>query len=496
MNTATQQDAQLAAADPRYMANADAAIATLDSPAQGIAVHDPATGELIARVPDSSPADALAAVGRADAAGADWARQSPRHRAQALHNWYELLIEHGEQIAMLISREMGKTLAEARGEVKYGTDFVRWYAEEAVRPAGQFQPAPDGGADILTRRAPVGLAVLITPWNFPLAMATRKIAPALAAGCPVVIKPATATPLTTYFAVQLAIRAGVPEQLIQVVSTSDATGFSREVLSDQRVRKVSFTGSTPVGRRLLELASKNVLRSSMELGGNAPLLVFDDADFERAIEGTIAAKLRNGGQSCIGANRIYVQSGIADEFAAELARRFAQVKVGAGLSDASGIGSLIDGRAVSQMQDFTNDALERGAQLLTGGHGYDSIGHFYAPTVLDHVGPSARVAGEEIFGPIAAIRRFDTEQQVLGWANDTEFGLAGYVFTQDLDRAMNVADQLQTGIVGINQGVPSNAAAPFGGVKQSGLGREGASEGLEEYQSVRFYNIARRTTAS
>ncbi|WP_313810742.1 NAD-dependent succinate-semialdehyde dehydrogenase [Glutamicibacter sp.] len=494
MNTTVQHSTRPLAANPQYVADADSSIAALHGPASGIAVHDPSTGEKIAFVPDSTPEEALAAVGRAQTTGVAWAEQSARHRASILHRWYELLIDHGDQLAKLISREMGKPLAEARGEVKYGTDFVRWYAEEAVRPGGNFQPAPDGGADILTRRAPVGLAVLITPWNFPLAMATRKIAPALAAGCPVVIKPATATPLTTYYAVKLAVEAGVPEDLIQVVSTSGSAAFSQAVLADPRVRKISFTGSTPVGRTLLELASKNVLRSSMELGGNAPLLVFNDADFERAIEGTIAAKLRNGGQSCIGANRIYVQSGIADEFAAELARRFAEVEVGAGLSDSAQLGPLIDQRAVDQMQELVQDALNGGAHLLVGGHGYSEAGHFYAPTVLDHVAPLARVSREEIFGPIAAIRRFDSEQQVLDWANDTEFGLAGYVFTQDVDRALNVADRLQTGIVGINQGVPSNAAAPFGGVKQSGLGREGASEGLEEYQSIRFYNISRRST--
>lgn len=495
MNTTTREDTTVLTASAQHVAEADAVIASLDSVTDGIAVHDPATGELLTRLKDSTPEQALNAVGRAHTAGIAWAKTSPRHRAQTLHQWYDLLIEHGEKIAKLISREMGKPLAEARSEVKYGTDFVRWYAEEAVRPSGGYRPAPDGGADIITRRSPVGLSVLITPWNFPLAMATRKIAPALAAGCPVVIKPATATPLTTCYAVNLAILAGVPEDLIQVVTTSNSSAFSTAVLTDPRVRKVSFTGSTPVGRTLLELASKNVLRSSMELGGNAPLIVFDDADFERAVEGTLAAKLRNGGQSCIGANRIYIQSGIADEFTAELAHRFAQIKVGAGLNEDSQLGALIDHRALAQMQDLTQDALSHGAQLLTGGHGYLGDGHFFAPTVLDHVDPASQVAKQEIFGPIAAIQRFDTEEQVIGLANDTEFGLAGYVFSQDLDRALNVADQLQTGIVGINQGVPSNAAAPFGGVKQSGLGREGGSEGLDEYQSVRFYNLARRSTS-
>lgn len=484
----------LVSADTDQVSRADAVISSLGLPATGIDVHDPATAELIARVPDIPVEGSLEALARADSAGVAWAARTPRQRADVLHAWYDLLIQNSEEIALLISREMGKTLAESRGEVKYGTDFVRWYAEEAVRAEGTYRPSPDGGADILTRRSPVGLSVLITPWNFPLAMATRKIAPALAAGCAVIVKPATATPLTTYLAVKLAVQAGAPEDLIQVVTTSSSSSFSRAVLTDPRVRKVSFTGSTPVGRTLLELASQNVLRTSMELGGNAPLIVFNDADFDRAIEGTIAAKLRNGGQSCIGANRIYVQSGIADAFTAELAARFAQVKVGAGLGLDSEVGALIDGRAVEDMHSLTTDALERGATLLTGGHGYDSAGHFFAPTVLDHVPSDATMVREEIFGPIAAIQRFDDEAQAVELANDTEFGLAGYVFSQDVDRALHVADRLQTGIVGINQGVPSNATAPFGGVKQSGLGREGGSEGLEEYQSIRFYNVSRRTT--
>jgi succinate-semialdehyde dehydrogenase/glutarate-semialdehyde dehydrogenase len=326
-------------------------------------------------------------------------------------------------------------------------------------------------------------------------MATRKIAPALAAGCPVVIKPATLTPLTTYFAVQLAVEAGVPEELIQVITTSKSGAFSEAVLSDPRVRKVSFTGSTPVGRQLLKLASQNVLRSSMELGGNAPLIVFNDADLQRAVDGTFAAKLRNGGQSCIGANRIYVQDGIADDFVAALTERFAAVSVGSGLGKDTGLGALIDDRAVAQMKAYTQNAVDLGANLLTGGHGYDSPGNFFAPTVLDRVTEDSDVAQSEIFGPIAAIQRFSTEAEAITRANATEFGLAGYVFTENLDRALNVADELQTGIVGINQGVPSNAAAPFGGIKQSGLGREGSSEGLEEYENIRFYNVARRATA-
>ncbi|MFD6055824.1 NAD-dependent succinate-semialdehyde dehydrogenase [Agromyces sp. NPDC060279] len=482
--------------DPAAVAHADRVIVGLGLPADGIAVDDPASGEHIGRVADLDVDDALLAVERADAAGSMWARTTPRQRADVLHAWYDLLVEHTEDLAHLIAREMGKPLAEARGEVKYGSDFVRWYAEEAVRPAGGFRDAPDGGANILTRRAPVGLAVLITPWNFPLAMATRKIAPALAAGCAAVVKPATATPLTTLFAVELARRAGVPEDLVQVVTTSSSSKFSEAVLRDPRVRKVSFTGSTEVGRTLMRLASDTVLRSSMELGGNAPFLVFDDADLDRAIDGALAAKLRNGGQSCIAANRFYVQDGIADAFADGLAARMREVTVGAGLGTGTGLGALIDRRAVDQMQALTEDAVARGAELRTGGERLGTSGNFFAPTVLDRVPADAEVATTEIFGPIAAIQRFRTEGEAIARANATEFGLAGYVFSESLDRAFNVADRLETGILGINQGVPSNAAAPFGGVKQSGLGREGSAEGLEEYQSVRFYNIARRETSA
>lgn len=488
----------LIAADAAAVALADRVIAGLGLPTDGIGVADPATGERIAHIDDIDVDGALQAVGTAHEAGRSWARTSPRERADVLHAWHALLVAHTEDLAHLISREMGKPLAEARGEVKYGTDFVRWYAEEAVRPGGNFREAPDGGASIITRRAPVGLAVLITPWNFPLAMATRKIAPALAAGCAAVIKPANLTPLTTIFAVELARQAGVPAELVQVVTTANASQFSEAVLRDERVRKVSFTGSTEVGRTLLRLASDTVLRTSMELGGNAPLIVFDDADLDRAIEGTLAAKLRNGGQSCIGANRIYVQNGIAEAFAEGLAQHIGAVAVGAGLGTGTALGPLIDDRAVRRMRALTDDALARGAELLTGGTELGtelgSVGHFFAPTVLDRVPADAEVAATEIFGPIAAIQRFDSEAEVVARANATEFGLAGYVFSESLDRALNVADRLETGLVGINQGVPSNAAAPFGGVKQSGLGREGSAEGLEEYQSVRFYNIARRET--
>lgn len=495
MSTATASAALgVITADQQGIDLADGVIRDLSLAATGISVTDPATGETIAHVPDVDVAGALEAVRAADAAGRSWARTSPRQRADVLHAWWELLISHTEELAHLITREMGKPLAESRGEVKYGTDFIRWYAEEAVRPGGNFREAPDGAASIITRRGPVGLAVLITPWNFPLAMATRKIAPALAAGCPVVIKPATLTPLTTIYAVQLARQAGVPGDLIQVITTSNSGAFSNAVLRDERVRKVSFTGSTSVGKQLLQIASENVLRTSMELGGNAPLLVFDDADVERAVAGAFVAKLRNGGQSCIAANRIYVQDGIADAFVDALTDRLASTVVGNGFADTTTVGPLIDARAVAQMERFTEDAVARGATLRTGGTAFDAAGHFFAPTLLDHVPGESDVATSEIFGPIAAIQRFATEDEGVARANATEFGLAGYVFTESLDRGFNVADRLETGLVGINQGVPSNAAAPFGGIKQSGLGREGSAEGLEEYQNTRFYNVARRTT--
>lgn len=488
----TPHATDLIPADPDRVSYADAVIRDLELPTEGIGVDDPATGETVAHIPDVDVTGALSKVAAADAAGSSWARTIPRHRADVLHAWWQLLVDHTEQIAHLITREMGKPLAEARGEVVYGTDFVRWYAEEAVRPGGDYRPSPAGGADILVSRSPVGLSVLITPWNFPLAMATRKIAPALAAGCPVVVKPATATPLTTIYAVQLAYEAGVPEDLIQVVTTSSSSSFSDAVLRDDHVRKVSFTGSTPVGRTLLALASENVLRTSMELGGNASFLVFDDADLERAVDGAFAAKLRNGGQSCIAANRIYVQDGIADDFTAALAERLSGAATGNGFGDGTVVGPLIDQQAVADMESYTEDAAAQGAEIRTGGRALDGPGNFYAPTLIDRVPATAEVATTEVFGPVAAVQRFSTEDDAVAAANATEFGLAGYVFTESLDRALNVADRLETGITGINQGVPSNAAAPFGGVKQSGVGREGSSEGLEEYQNIRFYNIARR----
>jgi succinate-semialdehyde dehydrogenase/glutarate-semialdehyde dehydrogenase len=486
-------------AEARLRENSDRLIAQLGvAPGQirgtTFDVTDPATGVTIARVPDMSPETALQAVAVAHTAGRDWATTPARHRADVLGQLHRAIVEHTEAFAVLITREMGKPLAEARTEVAYGADFVRWYAEQAVRPSGDFRDTPNGTARLFVSRAPVGLSVLITPWNFPLAMATRKIAPALAAGCPAILKPAAQTPLTALYLAELARGAGVPDDLLHVITTDDAPGFSSAVLADPRVRKVSFTGSTPVGRTLLRLAAGNVLKTSMELGGSAPLLVFDDADLERAIDGTVTAKLRNGGQSCIAANRILVQEGIADAFVEGLTERLQGIAVGNGFTAGVDLGPVIDDAAQHRLQSLVQDAAARGADILLDGSRVAGPGSFFGPTVMVAAPADSTVHHTEIFGPLAAITTFRTQEEAIEKANDSAFGLAGYVFTESLDRAFNVADQLETGLVGINQGVPSSAAAPFGGVKQSGLGREGSGEGLEEYQEVRYYNLARRST--
>jgi succinate-semialdehyde dehydrogenase/glutarate-semialdehyde dehydrogenase len=455
-------------------------------------VHDPATGEVIGSVADAGLDVAAAAVDVAYAAGREWAQASPRHRSDVLRHAYDLMIERAEDFALLITREMGKPLAEARGEVTYATDFVRWFADEAIRPGGSYRMSPYGDSRIASTRSPVGVCLLITPWNFPMAMAARKIAPALAAGCSVILKPAALTPLTSLLFADVLRTAGVPDGVVNVVTTSNSSALSTAVMADPRVRKVSFTGSTPVGMKLVEQGAKNLLRTSMELGGNAPFLIFDDADLERTVAGALVAKLRNGGQSCIAANRFLVQAGIADEFVAEFTRRMSAVTVGHGLGDGVGLGPVIDGRARTGIEELVRGSVAAGAELLSGGSSIDGDGSFFEPTVLDRVAPNSEIARAEIFGPVATITRFETQDEAIAIANDTPFGLASYVFSQDIDRAFGVADRLEAGMVGINQGVVSNVAAPFGGVKHSGLGREGGAEGLEEYQDIRFYNIARR----
>lgn len=486
--------------DPSLLAKSEKAVASVPcyalghSPAVPLVVTDPASGQPIAKVADYGVEDALSAVTRAHRVGGHWAGTTPRHRSEVLHTVYDVLQENRDRLALVIAREMGKPLAEAYGEVQYASDYVRWYADELLRPAGNYREAPSGGSTILTRRAPVGLSLLISPWNFPMAMITRKVAPAVAAGCAAVIKPASLTPLTTLLTVSLFIQAGVPPELLQVITTSNSAAFSAAVLADPRIRKISFTGSTEVGTSLMKLAAQNVVKSSMELGGNAPFIVFDDADLERAVDGAVAGKLRNGGQSCVAPNRFLIQAGIADDFVELFTERMRRTNMGNPLSENTQLGPMIDQRAVERLGLLVAEAVADGADTLTGGEPLDRPGHFFPATVLDNVSASSAIARTEIFGPVASITRFKTEDQAITLANDTPFGLAGYVFTESLDRAFNVADALETGLVGINQGVPTNVAAPFGGIKASGLGREGSGEGLEEYQEIRYYNVARRIT--
>ena len=487
-----EPDAELLAASDKALKSVN--VSRLIPSSTTFDVLDPATEEVIGRLPDHTPEDALVALAKADAAGKEWAKTSPRKRSDVLHAVYAKLIENKDTLAYVISREMGKPLAEGYAEVQYSADYVRWFAEEALRAQGLYRDSPAGDATILVRRAPVGNAVLIAPWNFPMAMATRKIAPALAAGCACVVKPANLTPLTTVVVLDLMIQAGVPEDLVQVITTTNASGFSTTLLADQRVRKISFTGSTPVGSTLMELAAKNIVKSSMELGGNAPLLVFDDADLDRAVEGAILAKMRNGGQTCVAANRMFIQEGIADAFVEKFTAAMAAHKLGNAMNKEATLGPVIDDRAVKRLQHLVDDAVAKGATLKTGGKSPDRPGHYFEPTVLDNVPANADIATTEIFGPVAAITRFKTQAEAIEKANDTEFGLAAFVFTQDLDRAINVAEALETGMVGINNGLLSNIAAPFGGVKASGTGREGGAEGLEEYQEIRYFTMKRRET--
>lgn len=455
-------------------------------------VFDPATGEVIKTIADASVADAQRALDAAVAAQKQWGSTSARERSVILRRAWELLQERAEEFALLMTLEMGKPLAEARGEVTYGGEFLRWFSEEAVRIQGRFGQNPEGTADMIVSKLPVGPCYFITPWNFPLAMATRKIAPALAAGCTVVIKPAALTPLTTIYFQQLLEDAGLPAGVVNVVQTSKASAQSSALLADSRLRKVSFTGSTPVGVKLLEAAAQNVLRTSMELGGNAPLIVFEDADLDVAVEGILAAKFRNIGQACTAANRIYVHSAVADELGARLAARVSAMKVGRGTEDGVQIGALVEEKAVANAERLVADVRERGGKVLTGGSRVAGAGYFFEPTVVDYVPTSAAMVQEEIFGPILAMVRFDTEAEAIELANSTEYGLASYVFTENLHRAQRMITEIEAGMMAVNAGVMSNAAAPFGGIKQSGLGREGSQEGIEEFLSTKYTMIPRR----
>ncbi|MEE6286360.1 NAD-dependent succinate-semialdehyde dehydrogenase [Georgenia sp. MJ173] len=453
-------------------------------------VEDPSTGQALCEVADADPDEAAAALDAAVAAQPAWAATAPRERSEILSRAYDLILEHADRLALIMTLEMGKPLAEARGEVTYAAEFFRWFAEEAVRIDGGFMRAPAGNARFLVTRQPVGPCILITPWNFPMAMGTRKIGPALAAGCTSVIKPASQTPLSTLALVDILVQAGLPDGVVNVVTTSRTDDVMTPLILDPRSRKLSFTGSTPVGKHLLELAAKTVMRTSMELGGNAPFLVFDDADLDAAVDGAMQAKMRNIGQACTAANRILVHRSVAREFAERLTRRMAELPMGRGVDDGVVVGPLINQAAVDKVRELVGDAVERGASVQLGGRPVDRPGYFYPATVLTGVSPEAEMGSTEIFGPVAAITEFDTEEEAVALANDTPFGLVSYVFTRDLARGVRVCEGLEAGMVGLNQGVVSNPAAPFGGIKESGLGREGGFTGIDEFLEVKYVGIS------
>jgi succinate-semialdehyde dehydrogenase/glutarate-semialdehyde dehydrogenase len=454
-----------------------------------ISVIDPSTEAVIAAVPDAAAEDALSAVDAAAAAAEGWRKTPPRKRSEILRRCYELMVDRAEMLAMLISLENGKALRDARGEVAYAAEFFRWNAEEAVRIVGDFSIAPSGGNHIVVGYEPIGICVLITPWNFPAAMATRKIAPALAAGCTVILKPASETPLTAYALATIYQEAGVPDGVVNVITTSTPGPVTNAMLNDPRVRKLSFTGSTAVGRTLLAEASKTVLSCSMELGGNAPLIVFDDADLDTAIEGAMVAKMRNAGEACTAANRLYVQAGIYSRFVEAFTKRMQGLSVGPGTNAETECGPMISAGAVAKIDGLVKDAVGRGAKVLCGGEKLGIEGFFYPPTVLTDVPDDAEMAHEEIFGPVAPITKFNIEDEVVAKANNTEYGLAAYVFTRDIGRGLKVSRRLEAGMVALNRGLVSDPAAPFGGVKQSGLGREGGSHGVLEFMEPQYVAV-------
>jgi succinate-semialdehyde dehydrogenase/glutarate-semialdehyde dehydrogenase len=449
-------------------------------------VADPSTGETIKVIADASPADGIKALDAAVAVQDEWAKVAPRQRGELLRRAFDLLTERKEEFALLMTLEMGKPIAEARGEVVYGGEFLRWFSEEAVRISGRYGLNPEGTGHMVVSQRPVGPSFFITPWNFPLAMATRKIAPALAAGCTVVIKPPALTPLTTIAFVQLLEEVGLPKGVVNVIPTSTSSKVSGPIIEDPRLRKLSFTGSTEVGRALMKQAATGILRTSMELGGNAPFVVFEDADLDKAVDGAMLAKFRNIGQACTAANRFIVHQDVAAEFSRRVAERVASFKVGRGTADDINIGPLIDDKAVASTDELVQDAVSKGAKILTGGTVIDGTGSFYAPTVLGDVTADARLLREEIFGPVLGITTFADEDEAVRLANDTEYGLVSYVFTEDLARGQRMIERLATGMMGLNTGLVSNAAAPFGGIKQSGIGREGGAEGIHEYLDTKY----------
>ena len=452
-------------------------------------VINPATEETLASVASATSADAVCALDAACAAQSEWAKTSPRSRADLLMRVFNSVQDHRDELALLMTLEMGKPLAEANGEVTYGAEYLRWFAEEACHFSGRYTTTPEANLRMLVRRKPVGPCFLITPWNFPLAMATRKIAPAIAAGCTSVIKPARLTPLTTMFFVKLLEDAGLPRGVVNLIPSRSAASVSDPLLVDPRLRKLSFTGSTEVGRSLLAAASKHVLRTSMELGGNAPFIVFDDADIDAAVEGAYAAKMRNGGEACTAANRFLVHRGVLVVFTEKLTAKVQATVVGDGREPGVGCGPMIEPAAVDKLQQLVDSSVEAGARVTCGGRRLDRPGYFFEPTVLADVPTSAPIFRTEIFGPVAPIYAFDTEAEAVALANDTEFGLGSYLYTSDLSRSLTLADSLDYGLCGVNCGVFSNAAAPFGGVKESGMGREGGTEGIAEYTEYQYVAI-------
>lgn len=453
-------------------------------------VEDPSTGEVLTAVADATVADGTAALDAAVEAQASWAATAPRERGELLRAAFEKIIERKDDLALLMTLEMGKPIKDSLAEVVYGAEFFRWFAEESVRIAGRWQVAPNGASRLLVMKQPVGPCLMITPWNFPLAMGTRKIGPAIAAGCTMVVKPASQTPLSMLALAQILVECGLPPGVLNVVTTSSAGEVMAPLIRDPRLRKLTFTGSTPVGRSLVEQSAQGLLRVSMELGGNAPFLVFEDADLDQAVDGAMLAKMRNIGEACTAANRFLVHESVAQEFSTRLTERMAALTVGRGTDDGIDVGPLIDAIQREKVADLVQDAVDHGGRVLTGASAPDGAGYYYRPTVLTDVPSSARIFHEEVFGPVAPITTFGSDDEAIALANDTEFGLIAYAFTQGLSRALSVSERLETGMVGINQGVISNPAAPFGGIKASGFGREGGAEGIHEYLETKYVGIA------
>ncbi|MBA2420592.1 MAG: NAD-dependent succinate-semialdehyde dehydrogenase [Thermoleophilaceae bacterium] len=459
------------------------------SEGEKLSIEDPSTGESLTEVADGTPEDARKALTAAHEAQEEWAATPPNTRSEILQKAFEMLGERADDLALLMTLEMGKTLAESKGEITYASEFLRWYAGEALRIDGYYKVAGNGSGRVLVMRQPIGPCLMITPWNFPTAMGTRKIGPAIAAGCTMVVKPARQTPLSMLALAEILAECGLPDGVLNVLTSSSSGGTMGPLIEDPRARKLSFTGSTEVGRSLIEQSAGQVLKLSMELGGNAPFLIFEDADIDAAVEGAMIAKMRNVGEACTSANRFHVADAVAGEFAEKLAERMGAMKVGRGTEDGVEVGPLIDDDQRAKVAELVDDATGKGATALVGGKRVDGAGYFYEPTVLSDVSDDANLLKEEIFGPVAPVKGFASEDEAVAAANDTEFGLVSYVYTNDLKRALRVCENLETGMIGLNQGLVSNAGAPFGGVKQSGVGREGGKEGIAEYLETKYVAV-------